>query len=74
MRFVLAVVVLAPERAGRHRGRRHRGTDLRRPREQLPTPRHGLGVIAVGSTLYVMSGGPTPGTGRTRCAKRSTFA
>jgi len=31
----------------------------------LPTPRHGLGVVAVGSTVYVMSGGPTPGTSQT---------
>jgi hypothetical protein len=31
----------------------------------LPTPRHGLGVVALGSTLYVMSGGPTPGGSQT---------
>ena len=31
----------------------------------LPTSRHGLGVVAVGSTLYVMSGGPTPGVSQT---------
>jgi hypothetical protein len=31
----------------------------------LPTPRHGLGVVAVGSTVYVMSGGPTPGASQT---------
>ena len=27
----------------------------------LPTPRHGLGVVAVGAKLYVLSGGPQPG-------------
>jgi non-specific serine/threonine protein kinase len=27
----------------------------------LPTPRHGLGVVAVGDTVYTLSGGPTPG-------------
>jgi non-specific serine/threonine protein kinase len=27
----------------------------------LPTPRHGLGVVAVGTTLYTLSGGPQPG-------------
>jgi non-specific serine/threonine protein kinase len=27
----------------------------------LPTPRHGLGVVAVGQTLYTLSGGPQPG-------------
>jgi Kelch motif len=27
----------------------------------LPTPRHGLGVVAVGQTLYTLSGGPRPG-------------
>ena len=27
----------------------------------LPTPRHGLGVVAVGDTVYVLAGGRTPG-------------
>lgn len=27
----------------------------------LPTPRHGLGVTAVGDVVYVIAGGPTPG-------------
>jgi non-specific serine/threonine protein kinase len=27
----------------------------------LPTPRHGLGVVAVGDTVYVLAGGPRPG-------------
>jgi hypothetical protein len=27
----------------------------------LPTPRHGLGVVAVGDTVYVLAGGPQPG-------------
>jgi hypothetical protein len=27
----------------------------------LPTPRHGLGVVAVGGTLYTFAGGPHPG-------------
>jgi non-specific serine/threonine protein kinase len=27
----------------------------------LPTPRHGLGVVTVGRTLYVLAGGPQPG-------------
>ena len=27
----------------------------------LPTPRHGLGVVTVGPTLYVLAGGPRPG-------------
>jgi hypothetical protein len=31
----------------------------------LPTPRHGIGVAAVGRTVYVMSGGPTPGGSQT---------
>jgi hypothetical protein len=31
----------------------------------LPNPRHGLGVVAVGGTLYVMTGGPTPGGSQT---------
>jgi len=31
----------------------------------LPTPRHGIGVAAVGSTVYVLSGGPTPGGSQT---------
>jgi hypothetical protein len=32
---------------------------------ELPTSRHGLGVAAVASTLYVMSGGPNPGVSQT---------
>jgi len=40
----------------------------------LPTSRHGLGVVAIGGTLFVMSGGPTPEGVRPRCAKRWTFA
>jgi non-specific serine/threonine protein kinase len=27
----------------------------------LPTPRHGLGVVTVGTTLYAIGGGPRPG-------------
>ncbi|MGH7845779.1 MAG: hypothetical protein ACREQW_11495 [Candidatus Binatia bacterium] len=27
----------------------------------LPTARHGLGVAAIGNTIYVISGGPKPG-------------
>jgi hypothetical protein len=27
----------------------------------MPTPRHGLGVVAVGALLYTIAGGPTPG-------------
>jgi non-specific serine/threonine protein kinase len=27
----------------------------------LPTPRHGLGVVSVGTTLYALAGGPRPG-------------
>ena len=27
----------------------------------LPTPRHGLGVVAVGDQLFVLAGGPQPG-------------
>lgn len=27
----------------------------------LPTPRHGLGVVALGTTVYVIAGGPVPG-------------
>lgn len=27
----------------------------------LPTPRHGLGVVTVGTTLYTLGGGPRPG-------------
>ena len=27
----------------------------------LPTPRHGLGVVALGDAIYVASGGPRPG-------------
>jgi non-specific serine/threonine protein kinase len=27
----------------------------------LPTPRHGLGVVAIGTVLYTLSGGPRPG-------------
>jgi non-specific serine/threonine protein kinase len=28
---------------------------------EMPTPRHGLGVVAIGDTLYTLAGGPTPG-------------
>ena len=31
----------------------------------LPNPRHGIGVVAVGRTVYVMTGGPTPGGSQT---------
>ena len=31
----------------------------------LPNPRHGIGVVAVGRTIYVMTGGPTPGGSQT---------
>jgi len=27
----------------------------------LPTPRHGLGVAALGGVVYVIGGGPQPG-------------
>jgi hypothetical protein len=27
----------------------------------MPTARHGLGAVAVGGRVYVVSGGPTPG-------------
>jgi hypothetical protein len=27
----------------------------------LPSPRHGLGVVAFGGTVYVIGGGPEPG-------------
>jgi hypothetical protein len=27
----------------------------------LPTPRHGLGVAALGGIVYVIGGGPQPG-------------
>jgi hypothetical protein len=27
----------------------------------LPTPRHGLGVVTLGTKLYTLSGGPKPG-------------
>jgi hypothetical protein len=27
----------------------------------LPTPRHGLGVVAFGKRVYVLGGGPRPG-------------
>ncbi|MEH1123894.1 Kelch repeat-containing protein [Micromonospora sp. CPCC 206061] len=27
----------------------------------LPTPRHGLGVVAIGTSIYTLSGGPRPG-------------
>jgi hypothetical protein len=27
----------------------------------LPTPRHGLGVVSFGGTVYVIGGGPEPG-------------
>ena len=27
----------------------------------LPTPRHGLGVVAIGTAVYTLSGGPHPG-------------
>jgi non-specific serine/threonine protein kinase len=36
------------------RGRWSRLPDLR-------TPRHGLGVVAVGTRVYAVGGGPTPG-------------
>jgi hypothetical protein len=29
---------------------------------RMPTARHGLGAAAVAGTIYVISGGPTPGT------------
>jgi hypothetical protein len=30
----------------------------------LPTPRHGLGVVAVGDAIYVLAGGRQPGDTR----------
>jgi hypothetical protein len=27
----------------------------------LPTPRHGLGIVAVGTRVYAIGGGPQPG-------------
>jgi N-acetylneuraminic acid mutarotase len=39
--------------------------DVRRRRwsrlPNLPTPRHGLGVVALGNKVYVLAGGTTPG-------------
>jgi hypothetical protein len=29
--------------------------------DDLPTPRHGLGVAAVGGRVFVIGGGPDPG-------------
>jgi hypothetical protein len=29
--------------------------------EDLPTPRHGLAVVGIGSRVYVIGGGPRPG-------------
>lgn len=41
--------------------------DLRRDRwEQfapMPTPRHGLGAVGIGTTIYVAGGGPVVGEG-----------
>ena len=31
------------------------------PAPDLPTPRHGLGVVAAGRTVYAIAGGPRPG-------------
>jgi N-acetylneuraminic acid mutarotase len=28
----------------------------------MPTARHGLGAVVIGNTVYVISGGPQPGT------------
>ncbi len=30
-------------------------------RADMPTPRHGLGVVAVGGRVFALSGGPHPG-------------
>jgi len=27
----------------------------------MPTPRHGLGVAAIGTAVYTLAGGPRPG-------------
>src|SRR5438552_2881 len=37
----------------------------------LPTPRHGIGAVAVEGTVYVMSGGPTPGGSQTPYPRHS---
>jgi hypothetical protein len=41
------------------------GYDLARGRwrrlPDLPSPRHGLGVVAVGSRVFAIAGGPEPG-------------
>jgi hypothetical protein len=29
---------------------------------EMPTPRHGLGVVAVGSVVYAIPGEPSPGS------------
>jgi hypothetical protein len=57
MRRALAVVV---SRACGMRADRSPANKWTRGHD-LPTSRHGLGVVASGSTLYVMSGGPTQG-------------
>jgi hypothetical protein len=31
------------------------------PLDDLPTPRHGVGVAALGGRVYVIGGGPQPG-------------
>jgi N-acetylneuraminic acid mutarotase len=37
------------------------GTNRWRRLPDLPTPRHGLAVVGVGSTIHVIGGGPVPG-------------
>jgi non-specific serine/threonine protein kinase len=40
----------------------------------LPTPRHGIGVAAVARTVYVMTGGPTPGGSQTSISEAIDLA
>jgi len=49
-------------------GRRRRAIRSRRKwtrSPELPTSRHGLGVVGVVGTLYALSGGPAPGVSQT---------
>jgi hypothetical protein len=39
----------------------------------LPTPRHGLGVVAFGGAVYVLGGGPQPGLTVTDANEALTF-
>jgi non-specific serine/threonine protein kinase len=50
----------------------HRGTWRRLP--DLPTPRHGLGVVAYGREVFVIGGGPQPGLTVTAANESLTFS